>query len=133
MMINRVSLEGRPAGVFARPNDDFRALLRQSPPNLREVDVEAGCNSDSSEVGIIYSSSIAGADRRMRCVLRPVGKNLVIVTRDLTRAIRLIAKADLALRSNPVSKRMVLERLIIDLTTEPKVESPGWMQEQLPV
>jgi DNA polymerase III subunit delta len=53
--------------------------------------------------------------------------------RDLTRAIRLIAKADLALRSNPVSKRMVLERLVIDLTTESKVEAPGWMQEQLPV
>jgi DNA polymerase III subunit delta len=53
--------------------------------------------------------------------------------RDLTRAIRLIAKADLALRSNPVSKRMVLERLVIDLTSEPKVETRGWMQEQLPV
>ena len=53
--------------------------------------------------------------------------------RALTRAIRLVAKADLALRSNPVSKRMVLERLVIDLTTEPKVETPGWMQEQLPV
>jgi DNA polymerase III subunit delta len=53
--------------------------------------------------------------------------------RELTRAIRLVAKADLALRSNPVSKRMVLERLVMDLTTEPKVELPGWMQEQLPV
>jgi DNA polymerase-3 subunit delta len=53
--------------------------------------------------------------------------------RDLTRAIRLVAKADLALRSNPVSKRMVLERLVMELTTEPKVEAPGWMQEQLPV
>jgi len=53
--------------------------------------------------------------------------------RDLTRAIRLVAKADLALRSNPVSKRMVLERLVIDLTSEPKLETPGWMQEQLPV
>ncbi|HET9306990.1 MAG TPA: DNA polymerase III subunit delta [Candidatus Sulfotelmatobacter sp.] len=53
--------------------------------------------------------------------------------RDLTRAIRLVAKADLALRSNPVSKRMVLERLVMDLTSEPKLETPGWMQEQLPV
>ncbi|MGA2947344.1 MAG: DNA polymerase III subunit delta [Candidatus Sulfotelmatobacter sp.] len=53
--------------------------------------------------------------------------------RDLTRAIRLVAKADLALRSNPVSKRMVLERLVMDLTTESKLEAPGWMQEQLPV
>jgi len=53
--------------------------------------------------------------------------------RELTRAIRLVAKADLALRSNPVNKRMVLERLVMDLTSEPKVETPGWMQEQLPV
>ncbi len=53
--------------------------------------------------------------------------------RELTRAIRLVAKADLALRSNPVSKRMVLERLVMDLTTEAKLETPGWMQEQLPV
>jgi len=53
--------------------------------------------------------------------------------RELTRAIRLVAKADLALRSNPVSKRMVLERLVIDLTTEPKLELPGWLQDQLPV
>jgi DNA polymerase-3 subunit delta len=53
--------------------------------------------------------------------------------RELTRAIRLVARADLALRSNPVSKRMVLERLVMDLTTEPKLETPGWMQDQLPV
>jgi DNA polymerase-3 subunit delta len=52
--------------------------------------------------------------------------------RDLTRGIRLIAKADLALRSNPVSKRLVLEKLVMDLTAEPKIES-GWMQEELPV
>ncbi|HEX3822415.1 MAG TPA: DNA polymerase III subunit delta [Candidatus Sulfotelmatobacter sp.] len=53
--------------------------------------------------------------------------------RELTRAIRLVAKADLALRSNPVSKRMVLERLVMDLTGETKIQAPGWMQEQLPV
>jgi len=28
---------------------------------------------------------------------------------------------------------MVLERLVMDLTTEPRLEAPGWMQEQLPV
>ncbi len=53
--------------------------------------------------------------------------------RELTRAIRLVAKADLALRSNPVSKRLVLERLVMDLTAESKLETPGWMQDQLPV
>jgi len=53
--------------------------------------------------------------------------------RELTRAIRLIAKADLALRSNPVSKRFVLEKLVLDLTSEPKPEVIGWRQEELPV
>ena len=53
--------------------------------------------------------------------------------RELSRAIRLVAKADLALRSNPVSKRLVLERLVLDLTTQPKIEPSLWMQEQLPV
>ena len=52
--------------------------------------------------------------------------------RDLTRAIRLVAKADLALRSNPPSKRLVLEKLVLDLTAEPKPE-PEWMQEELGV
>src|SRR5271167_4655668 len=52
--------------------------------------------------------------------------------RELTRAIRLVAKTDLALRSNPPSKRIVLEKLVMDLTSEPKPEV-GWMQEELPV
>jgi len=52
--------------------------------------------------------------------------------RELTRAIRLVAKADLALRSNPPSKRLVLEKLVLDLTAEPKPE-PEWMQEELGV
>src|SRR5437764_14215689 len=52
--------------------------------------------------------------------------------RELTRAIRLVAKADLALRSNPPTKRLVLEKLVLDLTAEPKPE-PEWMQEELGV
>jgi DNA polymerase-3 subunit delta len=52
--------------------------------------------------------------------------------RELARGIRLIAKADLALRSNPPSKRLVLEKLVMDLTAEPKPEL-GWLQEELPV
>ena len=54
--------------------------------------------------------------------------------RELTRAIRLVAKADLALRSNPPGKRLILEKLILDLAGEPKLETQGgWMQEELPV
>ncbi len=52
--------------------------------------------------------------------------------RELTGAIRLIAKADLALRSNPASKRLVLEKLVLDLTAEPKPDGP-WQQDELPV
>jgi hypothetical protein len=36
------------------------------------------------------------------------------------------------LRSNPPSKRMVLEKLVLDLTSEVKPQA-GWMQEELPV
>lgn len=54
--------------------------------------------------------------------------------RELTRAIRLIGKADLAIRSNPPSKRLVLENLILELATGPKEsEGPAWMQQELPV
>jgi len=53
--------------------------------------------------------------------------------RELTRAIRLVAKTDLALRSNPPNKRLVLEKLVLDLTAEAKPEAPGWSQEELPV
>ena len=51
--------------------------------------------------------------------------------RELTRAIRLISRADAALRTNPVSKRLVLENLILDLAAEPKEAAPAWQQEAL--
>jgi DNA polymerase III subunit delta len=53
--------------------------------------------------------------------------------RELTRALRLIARADLALRSNPPSKRLVLEQLVLELSSEPKAESAAWEQQELPV
>jgi len=53
--------------------------------------------------------------------------------RELTSAIRRVARADLALRSNAVSKRLVLESLVLDLTAEPKLQEAGWLQEELPV
>ncbi len=39
--------------------------------------------------------------------------------RELTRALRLIARADRELRSSPISKRLVLERLVLDLAADP--------------
>ncbi len=50
--------------------------------------------------------------------------------RDLTRALRLIARADLELRSSPPDKRLVLERLVYDLASDPKPTSP-WASPQL--
>jgi DNA polymerase III subunit delta len=52
--------------------------------------------------------------------------------KELTRALRLIARADLELRSNPPSKRLVLERLVLDLASEPKA-LPQLQQELIPV
>jgi DNA polymerase III subunit delta len=40
--------------------------------------------------------------------------------RELTRALRLVARADLELRSSPANKLLVLERLVLDLATEPR-------------
>jgi DNA polymerase-3 subunit delta len=51
--------------------------------------------------------------------------------RDLTRALRLIARADLELRSSPPDKRIVLERLIFDLASEPKPYVPAYISPQL--
>jgi DNA polymerase III subunit delta len=42
--------------------------------------------------------------------------------RELTRALRLIARADLELRSSPPDKRLVLERLVLELASEPRAE-----------
>lgn len=50
--------------------------------------------------------------------------------RELTRALRLIARADLELRSSPPDKRLVLERLVYDLAAEAKAPS-AWASAQL--
>src|SRR5438477_10896176 len=52
--------------------------------------------------------------------------------RELTSAIRLIAKSDLALRSNPPTKRLVLEKLVLDLTAEPRLQT-AWSQDELQI
>ncbi len=51
--------------------------------------------------------------------------------RELTRALRLIARADLELRSSPPDKRLVLEKLIYDLASEPRGSSSSWASVQL--
>jgi DNA polymerase III subunit delta len=51
--------------------------------------------------------------------------------RELTRALRLIARADLELRSSPPDKRLVLERLIYELASEPRPSGSPWPTSQL--
>jgi len=51
--------------------------------------------------------------------------------RDLTRALRLVARADLELRSSPPDKRLVLERLVYELASEPKPSAPIFSSSQL--
>jgi DNA polymerase-3 subunit delta len=51
--------------------------------------------------------------------------------RELTRALRLIARADLELRSSPPDKRLVLERLVLALASEEQQPSPiGFLSAQ---
>jgi DNA polymerase-3 subunit delta len=51
--------------------------------------------------------------------------------RELTRALKLVARADLELRSSPPDKRLVLERLVYELSLEPKPGQPIWASAQL--
>jgi len=50
--------------------------------------------------------------------------------RELTRALRLIARADMELRSSPPDKRLVLERLVMELATAPKSPLAGVAQQE---
>ena len=51
--------------------------------------------------------------------------------RELTRGLRLIAQADLELRSSPPDKRLVLERLVYALATEPRGVGENRLTAQL--
>jgi DNA polymerase-3 subunit delta len=51
--------------------------------------------------------------------------------RELTRALRLVARADLELRSSPPDKRLVLERLVYELASEPKLGTAMWASAQM--
>jgi DNA polymerase III subunit delta len=50
--------------------------------------------------------------------------------RDLTRALRLIARADLELRSSPPDKRLVLERLVLALASESRSPASSFADPQ---
>jgi DNA polymerase-3 subunit delta len=50
--------------------------------------------------------------------------------RELTRALRLIARADIELRSSPPDKRLVLERLVLELATEQKLTPLSLTQQE---
>jgi DNA polymerase-3 subunit delta len=51
--------------------------------------------------------------------------------RELTRALRLIARADLELRSSPPDKKLVLERLVMDLAIAPRKAATAEAQPAL--
>ena len=72
--------------------------------------LNASDGGEDSSIGHLYMLA-----RTFRQMLIISEKNV----RD-SRAIRLVARADLELRSSPANKLLVLERLILDLSTEPK-------------
>lgn len=50
--------------------------------------------------------------------------------RELSRALRLIARSDLELRSSPPDKRLVMERLVLELAGEPRPQGLRGLSEQ---
>jgi DNA polymerase-3 subunit delta len=50
--------------------------------------------------------------------------------RELTRALRLIARADLDLRSSPADKKLVLERLVMELASDAPVAASPYAPQQ---
>jgi DNA polymerase III subunit delta len=53
--------------------------------------------------------------------------------RELTRALRLIARADRELRSSPPDKRLVLEKLVLELASPPRTGEVARDQRQIEV
>ena len=53
--------------------------------------------------------------------------------REIAHAMRRVGRADFELRSNPPSKRLVLERLVLDLCAESERAAPEWQQHELQV
>ena len=53
--------------------------------------------------------------------------------RELTSAIRRVARADLACAPILPASGLILENLVLDLTAEPKLQEAGWLQDELPV
>jgi DNA polymerase III subunit delta len=50
--------------------------------------------------------------------------------RELTQILRLIARADLELRSSPPDKRLVLERLVMEMASEPRARTAAMASAQ---
>jgi DNA polymerase III subunit delta len=50
--------------------------------------------------------------------------------RELTQILRLIARADVELRSSPPDKRLVLERLVLEMASEPRVRAAAFAGAQ---
>jgi len=88
---------------------------------FRPAKVVADCPQNS---GVQIRRRAAAADDLIRQARRFKNR------RELTRAIRLVARADVELRSSPPDKRLVLERLIYDLAAEPKA-AMSWAPVQL--
>ncbi|HLJ88609.1 MAG TPA: DNA polymerase III subunit delta [Candidatus Angelobacter sp.] len=53
--------------------------------------------------------------------------------RELTHSLKLVARADMALRSSPPSKRLVLEQLVLQLCEPPRNSGSTWHQEEIRV
>src|ERR1700683_773620 len=78
MVVDRVSLQGRPGGIGAGPNHNLRTSVCKALPNFGEIDVKTGGKSQHSEIGAVDLRLIAHVGGGMNVILRPIRKNFVV-------------------------------------------------------
>ena len=87
VVVDRVGHERRPGRVSAGPDDKLGPLIRQSLPDLGEVDVEANCQAEPAEVRLMDGHDVASCHGGLKVELGPVGVDLVIGQGNLPLAV----------------------------------------------
>ena len=86
-MIQRMGLKGCASRIRARPDDQFSALIRESLPDFREIDIETERQAQPAKISLKNSHLVARLDRWLQLELAPVRIDFVIDARDSPAAI----------------------------------------------
>src|SRR5512143_3714515 len=71
VMIQRMGLKGCASRISARPDDQFSALIRESLPDFREIDIETDRQAQLAKISLKHSHLVARLDRWLQLELAP--------------------------------------------------------------